>query len=501
MTEQGSPALESLSIAVIGLGYVGLPLALLFVSKGFEVYGIDVDRRKIKSLEDRKSYLPDLSDEMIDHYMGSGRFHPVTDYRKAGEAGAVIICVPTPLTPYHTPDLSFLQDAAQAVGEQLTQGQTVILESSTYPGTTREVLKPILEKTSGLRAGKDFYVGYSPERIDPGNQDFTVERIPKLVSGLTVACGDKVEELYSRVFERVVRVSTTEVAEMAKIVENSQRLVNITFMNELALICDEMHIDVWEVIDAAATKPFGFTAYYPGPGIGGHCIPVDPLYLQWKSRSYNMESEFIGLSERLNRSMPRVIADKVFALLMLARKGGSEGAEGGVQVEDKQGVVEELVEKNEKKTGVETADGLKSRADGGANEVAVRVAKERAPLILLYGVAYKKDVNDVRESPALDLIPILSEKGARIEYHDPYIEEIRVGGQTYQSVELTAEKLQEADCVVVLTDHTGMPMERIVQHASLIFDTRNAFSAFKQDPRVYIFGGGVRNQRSHEQDH
>lgn len=335
MAEQGSSSHEIHTpprSAVIGLGYVGLPLALLLIDKGFEVYGIDVDEWKIQKLQENISYLPDVSDEDVARAMGSGRFHPGTDFAAAGEAEMIILCVPTPLTAYHTPDLSFLQNAARSVGEQLRQGQIVILESSTYPGTTNEVLRPILEKMSGMRAGKDFYIGYSPERIDPGNKTYTVDQIPKLVSGLTEKCGDVAEAWYSRVFERVVRVSSPEVAEMAKIVENSHRLVNITFVNELALICEQMGIDVWEVIDAAATKPFGFTPYYPGPGIGGHCIPVDPLYLQWKAQAYGIKSQFIALSEALNRSMPQQVADKVFELLAENRTSGNSLVEKGKRV-------------------------------------------------------------------------------------------------------------------------------------------------------------------------
>lgn len=448
MAEQGSSSHEIHTpprSAVIGLGYVGLPLALLLIDKGFEVYGIDVDERKIQKLQENISYLPDVSDEDVARAMGSGRFHPGTDFAAAGEAEMIILCVPTPLTAYHTPDLSFLQNAARSVGEQLRQGQIVILESSTYPGTTNEVLRPILEKMSGMRAGKDFYIGYSPERIDPGNKTYTVDQIPKLVSGLTEKCGDVAEAWYSRVFERVVRVSSPEVAEMAKIVENSHRLVNITFVNELALICEQMGIDVWEVIDAAATKPFGFTPYYPGPGIGGHCIPVDPLYLQWKAQAYGIKSQFIALSEALNRSMPQQVADKVFELLAENRTSGNS-----------------LVEKGE----------------------------AGKPRILLYGVAYKKDVNDVRESPALDLIPILQNRGAEVAYCDPYIQEIRLGEQVMHSVELTDEVLQAADCVVILTDHSSIPVERIVAESKLVFDTRNVTAAMKEAAHVYRLGSG-----------
>jgi len=448
MMNQGSPASHSeapRSAAVIGLGYVGLPLALLLVEKGFVVYGIDVDERKVNRLISRSSYLPDVRDDQIAAAMDSGRFHPGTEMAKAGEGDAVIICVPTPLTSYHTPDHSYLQSAARSVGEHLRQGQTIILESSTYPGTTREVLVPMLEQTSGLRAGKDFHVGYSPERIDPGNSRYTVEQIPKLVSGLTVGCAERVEEIYSRVFQRIVLVSRLEIAEMAKIVENSHRLVNISFVNELAWICEKMDIDVWEVIDAAATKPFGFTAYYPGPGIGGHCIPVDPLYLQWKAKAYGAESRFIALSDQLNRSIPQLVADKVFELLRASDEKGQTG---------------------------ETA---------------------RQPLIVIYGVAYKKDVNDVREAPALELIEILTSRGAAVVYHDPYVDRIEVSGHRFSSVELTDDLLQAADCVIILTDHTGIPAERIVRNARLVVDTRNATAGVSDSAgHVYRLGSGMK---------
>lgn len=480
MTEQGTPALQHVSpqrtVAVIGLGYVGLPLAVLWGKNDFNVYGIDIDTRKIDALMENKSYLPDLSDEELRKVMQSGRLHPVTDMAKIKEAEAIIICVPTPLTAYHTPDLSYLQDAAKQIGEHLRAGQIVILESSTYPGTTKEVLQPILEKESGLTAGEDFNIGYSPERIDPGNKQYSPERIPKLVSGLTERCCDRLESLYSLVFERVIRVSSPEVAEMAKIMENSQRLVNITFMNEMAMICDQMGVDVWEVIAAASTKPFGFTPYYPGPGIGGHCIPVDPLYLQWKSKAYGDDSKFISLSESMNRSMPHYVADHVFALLGERRRAEAArtpAVSGKVEVTEQQ---------------------HQTQASTDVKQPPASQTQPSQPKILLYGVAYKKDINDVRESPALDLIDILRRKGALVSYHDPYIDKIKVGSGAsaieLNSVELTADRLREVDCVIIVTDHTGIPVETIVKHAPLVFDTRNTTAAFKEEAHVYRLGGG-----------
>lgn len=423
-------------VAVIGQGYVGLPLALLFVQKGFYVYGIDADRRKIEALVRGESYLPDVAASDLKACAETGRFQPTTRYDTIRRADAVVICVPTPLTAEHTPDLQYLEAAARGIGEYLRPGQVVILESSTFPGTTREVLQPMLESASGMTAGADFHIGYSPERIDPGNRDFTVSQIPKVVSGLTEACLKRAGDFYGRVFDAVVPVSSPEVAELTKLLENSHRLINIAFMNEVAVLCDEMNIDVWEVIEAAKTKPFGFTAFYPGPGIGGHCIPVDPLYLQWKTERLGRTSQFIRISDEINRYIPAYVADRVERLI------GARGA-------------------------------------------------ARRPKALLYGVAYKKDINDVRESPALDLVRELMRKEMEVEYHDPYIPDIEVEGRKLHSVELTPERLREADCVVIFTDHTAMPLHDIVEHARLVFDTRNATFRIRA-PHVHRLGAGAR---------
>jgi UDP-N-acetyl-D-glucosamine dehydrogenase len=424
--------------AVVGLGYVGLPLALLFADKRFRVIGVDVNPRKIDSIRQGISDVPDVDDGRLKEALASGAFTATDDFGAISAAEAVIICVPTPLTSYHTPDLHYLQSAAQAIGRHLRAGQLVVLESSTFPGTTREVLKPILERASGLKAGSDFHIGYSPERIDPGNERFRVEQIPKLTSGLTDACARLTARLYGRVFDRTVPVSSPETAEMTKLVENAQRLVNISFMNELAVICDEMRIDVWEVIGAAATKPFGFTPYYPGPGIGGHCIPVDPLYLQWKAGQFGIASKFIQLSADWNRSFPAYLADRIQAM----------------------------------------------------------VAGPEQPRVLLYGVAYKRDVNDSRESPALELIRLLQGRGIDTAYHDPFIPSIALGDRRMDSVELTDELLRRQDCIVIFTDHSVMPILRIVTESKLVFDTRNATAGMGERRNVIRLGSGSRFTRS-----
>jgi UDP-N-acetyl-D-glucosamine dehydrogenase len=432
MTNNPKARLDTDHIAIVGLGYVGLPLALLFADKGFRVLGVDVDTRKISALRKNKSYLPDVTDETLQRIQATGRFHATSQYEKIRQAHAIIICVPTPLTTYDTPNLQYLQAAAREIGNQLQRGQLVILESSTFPGTTREVLAPTLEQASGLKAGIDFSVGYSPERIDPGNQQFAVEQIPKVTSGLTPACASLTDQLYRRVFKQTVPVSSPETAEMTKLLENAQRLINISFINEMAYICEEMRLDIWEVVDAAKTKPFGFTPYYPGPGIGGHCIPVDPLYLQWKARRFGVNSKFIELSSVYNKTLPGRIANKLKTLLS--------------------GIVR--------------------------------------PKILVYGVAYKKNVNDSRESTALELIRQLQHNGAQVIYHDPYISELHHEDLDMHSVTLTDDLLREQDCVIIYTDHSEIPVERIVSLAPLVFDTRNATAKLGTKSNVIRLGTG-----------
>lgn len=417
MTEQlRNEANEYRTVAVLGLGYVGLPLALLLVSKGFRVLGIDSDGSKIEKLHLGISYIHEIENRKIKEAIESDRFLPTSQHSAIQAAESIIICVPTPLTNYGTPDLSYLTDAASEVASQLKQGQLVVLESSTYPGTTREVLQPLLEK-SGLKAGKDFYVAYSPERVDPGNKAYPLERIPKIVSGVTPECQERIVQLYGEVFPEVYPVSTTDAAEMAKILENAHRLINISFINEIAMLCDKLKLDVWEVIDAAATKPFGFTPFYPGPGIGGHCIPVDPSYLMWKVKQYGMNSEFIGLSNATNHKMPIYIVQQLRNAILPKSLSHSS--------------------------------------------------------ILIYGAAYKRDIADYRESASIDLMKLLRLEGANVYYHDPFIPQLKLGDSLMKSSELTPELLASMDAVVIATDHSGIPLTMLAEHAPFIYDTRN----------------------------
>lgn len=404
-------------IGIVGLGYVGLPLAILFVSKGYHVIGIDIDSLKLNALQAGRSYLTDLSDEAVADLMDTGRFETTSDFQRVAEVTTVILCVPTPLRDHTNPDLSFVQSAATAIAPFIYKQQLIVLESSTFPGTTEEVLLPILEK-KGKKVGIDFYLGYSPERIDPGNKQYTLGRIPKVVSGVTADCLNKITMVYEKVFDKLVPVSNPKTAEMTKLIENSQRFINISFMNEMAVICNQMGINVWEVIDAATTKPYGFTPYYPGPGIGGHCIPVDPLYLQWKANQFQTDSKFILLAKSINDAMQNYISSRI--------------------------------------------DKLVSSTEANVDRK-----------ILFVGVTYKKDVNDLRESTALGIISEVMKKGAHISYHDPYIHSVEIEGATYTSVDVTPDLLRAQDVVVILVDHSNLSYEDIVNHSSLIFDTRN----------------------------
>ncbi|QQE72666.1 nucleotide sugar dehydrogenase [Brevibacillus composti] len=407
-------------VAIIGLGYVGLPLAMLFASKRVSVIGIDVDTKKVEMLHSGRSYLTDIHDREIRSLFETGCFEATHDFAEVRFAQAIILCVPTPLRDHSYPDLSYVQAAAKSLVPYLHNGQLIVLESSTFPGTTEEVLLPIFAR-SGLLAGKDFFLGYSPERIDPGNKAFSLEEIPKVISGISPACLEKVKEIYGLAFQHLVPVSSPKAAEMTKLLENSQRFVNISFMNEFAMICAEMGIDVWEVIEAAKTKPYGFTAYYPGPGIGGHCIPVDPLYLQWKAKHYDQETRFIQLAKAINDQMPDYIISRILKLL------GSE---------------KPLTQQQ----------------------------------ILLIGLTYKKDVNDVRESTALAILEKLDSMELNVAYHDPLVPELRVNGREIGSTPLSPTGLSTYDCVVLLTDHTGLPYEMIGDHARLLFDTRRVYT-------------------------
>jgi UDP-N-acetyl-D-glucosamine dehydrogenase len=424
---------EPRTVAIVGLGYVGLPLALLFAQKGFHVMGIDLDHQKIDKLNRGQSYINEVQDLDIQAALHANRFTPSGEYSVMDAAEAIIICVPTPLTSYGTPDLSFLTQAALEISGRLKKGQLIILESSTYPGTTREVLLPILSK-SNLKLGTDFFAAYSPERVDPGNKIYRVENIPKVVSGVTPACLNRVEELYRQLFIQVHPVSSTDAAEMTKLLENSYRLINISFVNELAMICDVLNLNLWEIIEAANTKPFGYNAFYPGPGIGGHCIPIDPSYLAWKIKQYGIKSDFIQISNAINHSMP------LYIMKQLKRH-------------------------------------LAPKPLTSTN-------------ILVYGAAYKPDIADYRESASIELIQMLQIEEVKVLYHDPYIPSIQVGENRLESVKLTKETLKKMDCVIIATDHASLPLSFLLNHAPFIYDTRNVTKGVTGRAKIVRLGGG-----------
>lgn len=431
--EENTLSAQNQKVSVVGLGYVGLPLALLLVEKGFDVIGIDIDIHKIDQLNKGNSYITDIDNQSINEMLSTNRFKASDQFNEIRSSNSIIICVPTPLTSYHTPDLTYLQQVGKALSQNIRRGQLVILESSTYPGTTKEVLLPTLEK-SGLKVGTDIYLAYSPERVDPGNNTIPVNDIPKVISGVTKECASRAEQLYSQIFSKLVMVSSPEIAEMTKLVENCHRFINISFMNELACICDTMNIDIWEVIQAASTKPYGFTPFYPGPGIGGHCIPVDPLYLSWKAKQSGLNSKFIELSEGINHIMPSYIVNKL-----------------------KEYIYPKLISES---------------------------------CIFIYGVAYKRDINDVRESSALKIIQLLKDEGASIDYHDPYIPQVKIGSHVLYSQELTPDQLKKADAVILFTDHSNAPIQLILDNSPLVFDTRNTTYGLKGNAQIYRLGGG-----------
>lgn len=420
-------------IAIVGMGYVGLPLAETYLDQGFRVIGLDKDENKLRLLRMGRSYIADVPEAKIQRYVEAQQLTVTSDFGGLAGAEAVIICVPTPLTDQHVPDMTYLIDAAERIGEHLRPGQLVALESSTYPGTTREVILPLLQK-SGLNPGTEFFVGFSPERVNPGSRRYPLRDIPKIVSGITPACTDRTEELYRAAFRTVVRVSSTETAEMAKLLENTFRFVNISFINEFALLCDRLGINVWEVVEAASSKPFGFKAFYPGPGVGGHCIPVDPIYLQWKAQQVGAASSFIEISSRINREMPAYIISRL---------------------------QEEL--------NVPSLEGKR---------------------ILILGITFKEDVADIRESSVIELIRLLIAAGATVDYHDPLIPEAEIGGVKLRSVELTEERLASSDCVVLAVHHSGLPLEDVMEYAPFVFDTRNAAAGIQGKARIVALGGG-----------
>jgi UDP-N-acetyl-D-glucosamine dehydrogenase len=406
-------------IGVIGLGYVGLPLAVEFARGGFRVIGFEVDESRIEIINQGRSYIPDVKTELLRTLVERKQFSATGDFSELGKTDVVIICVPTPLRKTKEPDISYILAASEKVRDNLHTPQLVILESTTYPGTTDEVLLPMLEE-AGKSLDKDFYLAFSPERVDPGNRQFQTHNIPKVVGGVSSMSTEVAAALYQTTVERVHKVSSARVAETAKLLENTFRSVNIGLVNEMAQLCYHLGIDSWEVIQAAATKPFGFMAFYPGPGIGGHCIPLDPHYLSWKARLHGFEARFIGLAEEVNSRMPRHVVQLV-------------------------------------------QDGLNEQSK------ALKGAR-----VLVLGVAYKRDINDVRESPALGIVDQLLHKGAVVSYHDPFVAEMNLDGKgTLASVELTDEALKGCDCAVIVTDHSGVDYSRVLRLAPIIVDTRN----------------------------
>lgn len=419
---------QSARVGVIGLGYVGLPLATEFAGKGFMAIGFEVDENKAAEINAGRSYIGDVPSEVVKKAVDAGRLRATTDFDELKECEVIVICVPTPLRKTKEPDVSFILAAAEEIKKRLRRGQLVILESTTYPGTTDEVLLPMLAAT-GLKLDEDFLLAFSPERVDPGNPDFQTHNIPKVVGGVTDDSTEAATCLYSQVVNQVHSVSSARVAEAAKLLENTFRAVNIGMANEMARLCYALNIDTWEVIRAAATKPFGFMAFYPGPGIGGHCIPLDPHYLSWKARQHGFDSRFIGLAEEVNSRMP----DHVVQLV---------------------------------------SDGLNDdrKAMNGAR-------------VLLLGVAYKRDIEDVRESPALSIIDRLRSKGCEVSYHDPFVRELRFdethtesSGAPLCSIELSDEHIKSSDCIVIVTNHSQIDYRRVVELGRLIVDTRNALN-------------------------
>ena len=408
-------------IGIVGLGYVGMPLAVEFARAGFRVTGIDVDPRKVASLQQKRSYIQDVSSEALREVMEMGTFTSTTDFGIVRKLDAVIICVPTPLRKTRDPDISYIVSALEEVSPRVHRGMLVVLESTSYPGTTEEILLPSLQE-SGLKVGVDFFLAFSPERVDPSNVKFGIRNTPKVVGGITPVCGRIAAYLYQHAVDRVVPVSSARAAELAKLLENTFRSVNIGLVNEMALMCDRLDLDVWEVIDAAATKPFGFMPFYPGPGLGGHCIPIDPHYLSWKLRTLDYQARFIELAADINGQMPHHVLARIVDALN-ARKKALRGAR-----------------------------------------------------ILVVGVAYKRDTNDTRESPALDLIRLLRERGAVVAFHDPLVPYLPDGpyGKGGKSAPLSGASLGRHDCAVIVSDHSTIDYQRLVDGSRIVVDTRNA---------------------------
>ena len=416
-------------VGIIGLGYVGLPLALTFAKSGFKITGIDIDKNRIARLNKGHSYILDITSSEIKEAMKDGVFTVTADFSHIKKMDAVIICVPTPLYKTKEPDVSYIVAAVQNIKKYMKRGQIIVLESTTYPGTTEEVMLPILE-SEGLKEGRDFYLAFSPERIDPGNKKYDTKNTPKIIGGISKNSTDIAKLLYEQAIDIVVPVSSSKVAEMVKLLENTFRIVNIGLVNEIMLMCDKLGINVWEVIDAARTKPYGFMPFYPGPGVGGHCIPVDPIYLSWKARMHGFEARFIDLASQVNSEMPHHVVTKIIEGLNDQRK------------------------------------------------------PLRCSTVLLVGVAYKKDVKDLRESPALEIIDILVKKGAIVSYYDPYMPYLKIEGINLKSVEFTKESFSDSDCVVLVTDHSNVDYKFIAKNSKLVVDTRNILKEIKDKSNI-----------------
>ena len=420
---------KTAKVSVIGLGYVGLPLAVEIEKAGFNVVGIDVDKEKINKVNSKNSYIPDVSQEELARAVSKQRLMATRDYKVLKGVDIVSICVPTPLRKTREPDISYIVAATSKISKYLHQGQLIILESTTFPGTTKDIILPELEK-KGLKVGKDFFMSFSPERVDPGNKKYTIKNTPKVIGGITPECTEIAKIFYEQIIEKVIPVASTEEAEMTKLLENVFRSVNIALVNELTLMCDRLGIDIWNVVEAAATKPFGFMPFYPGPGLGGHCIPIDPVYLSWKARTYGFYSKFIEFAEEVNNNMPYYVARKVTDALNTHKK---------------------------------CINGSK---------------------ILILGVTYKENVGDIRESPALDIIEILCRQGAEIIYNDPYVPEIRLSVNEIRSVPLNKDLLSQADCVVITTAHSSYDYRWIVENANSVVDTRNATKNLPDNDKI-----------------
>ena len=412
-------------VGVVGLGYVGLPLALAMTDAGYDVVGVDVDTNRIESLREGQSYVNDVANETVAAALENG-FEPTTSYDDLSTVDAVSICVPTPMRKSGTPNLSYVASAVEDLADVISEDVTVVLESTVYPGATEEFVAETLSE-NGLVVGENVFVAFSPERIDPGNESYGPTDIPKVLGGVTAACGDRAEAIYGPVFDEIVRVDSATEAELVKLLENTFRAVNIGLINELAQIAHQLDVNIWNAIDAAATKPFGYMPFYPGPGLGGHCIPVDPMFLSWQANQQGIETRFIDLADRINREMPNHVVRRV---------------------------VEQL---NDRGLALSNAD------------------------VLVLGVAYKPDVSDTRESPAMDILDELADWGAAVTYHDPHVPKLTIPHGNYESVELSPERLADADCTLIVTDHSEFDIAEIVTHASFVFDTRNATAGYDDE--------------------